>query len=92
MFDVLIRGGTVVDGSGKPGLVADVAVDGERIADVGRRDRGLVAKGMAADLADRATFDNGRQTADGVHHVLVNGQFVLRDGARTAALPGRPLR
>src|ERR1700760_870979 len=34
-FDLLIRGGTVIDGSGKPRVRADVAVRGDRIAAVG---------------------------------------------------------
>src|SRR5262245_3749639 len=34
-FDVLIRGGTVCDGSGKPPQRADVALRGDRIAAVG---------------------------------------------------------
>ena len=63
-------------------------------------DRGLLRKGMAADvvvfdpetIADRATFENGRQLAVGVEHVVVNGDLVLRDGRRTQALPGRALR
>jgi N-acyl-D-amino-acid deacylase len=35
MHDLVIRGGTVVDGSGMPAKIADVAVDGGSIADVG---------------------------------------------------------
>ena len=35
MHDLVIRGGTVVDGSGEPARIADVAIDGERIAAVG---------------------------------------------------------
>lgn len=34
-FDVLIRGGTVIDGSGAAALRADVGIDGERIVAVG---------------------------------------------------------
>lgn len=34
-YDVLIRNGTVVDGSGAPPIVADVAISGDRIAALG---------------------------------------------------------
>src|SRR4029079_17015424 len=34
-FDVVIRGGTVYDGSGGPGRVADVGLRGDRIVAVG---------------------------------------------------------
>ncbi len=33
--DLVIRGGTVVDGTGAPGRSADVAIDGDRIAEIG---------------------------------------------------------
>lgn len=64
------------------------------------RDRGLVRPGYAADLvlfdpetiADRATHDDPRRTPDGIPYVLVNGEFVIDDGHRTAALPGPSIR
>jgi N-acyl-D-amino-acid deacylase len=67
---------------------------------LGLVDRGLVRPGMAADvvvfdpdrIADRATYEDGRQLAAGVRHVLVNGEPVLVEGERTAARPGRALR
>jgi N-acyl-D-amino-acid deacylase len=62
--------------------------------------RGLLKEGMFADIvifdaatiADRATFDEPHQLSVGVHHVLVNGVPVLRDGVHTDATPGRALR
>jgi N-acyl-D-amino-acid deacylase len=36
MFDLLLRRGTVIDGSGSPGVVADVGVVGDRVTAVGR--------------------------------------------------------
>jgi len=66
----------------------------------GLKDRGLLARGFAADvvvfdpatIADRSTYTAGRELATGVRDVLVNGVPVLRDGERTASLPGRGLR
>jgi N-acyl-D-amino-acid deacylase len=34
MHDIVIRGGTIVDGTGKPGFSGDVSISGERIAEV----------------------------------------------------------
>jgi N-acyl-D-amino-acid deacylase len=67
---------------------------------LGLGDRGLVRPGLAADLAvldadriaDQATYEDGRRLAVGMVHVLVNGEPVLLDGARTPARPGRALR
>ena len=35
-YDLVIRGGTVVDGTGVPATTADVAIDGDRVVEVGR--------------------------------------------------------
>jgi N-acyl-D-amino-acid deacylase len=45
-----------------------------------------------ATVRDVATYENPRQPALGVKHVLVNGVEVLRDGRLTQARPGRALR
>ena len=43
-------------------------------------------------IIDTATFEDDLSYSEGVVHVLVNGQFVVRDGANVAgATPGRPL-
>jgi N-acyl-D-aspartate/D-glutamate deacylase len=36
-FDIAIRGGTIYDGSGKPGHAGDLAIQGDRIVEVGGR-------------------------------------------------------
>lgn len=67
---------------------------------LGLTDRGRVAPGLAADLVlfdpdtviDAATFDEPRRTAPGIPYVLVSGEFVIDDGRRTSALPGRSVR
>jgi N-acyl-D-amino-acid deacylase len=66
----------------------------------GLQDRGLIGVGMAADvvvfdpdkITDRSTYDEGRKLAEGVDHVVVNGELVLHQGRRTPATPGRPLK
>jgi N-acyl-D-amino-acid deacylase len=42
-FDAIIRNGTVFDGSGEPGVVADVGVTGDRVAAVGDLGRATAA-------------------------------------------------
>lgn len=62
-------------------------------------DRGLLRAGMAADIvvfdperiADRSEFTKPHQYSVGIRHVLVNGEFVLRDEQMTGARPGRVL-
>jgi len=66
----------------------------------GLRDRGIVREGAFADLVifdpqqirDTATYENPRQFAEGIRHVIVNGRVVLREGGLSEARPGRALR
>ena len=66
-------------------------------ATIGMSDRGLIALGMAADIAvfdpntiiDHATYENPALPSEGVRHVLVNGVLALKDGAPTGNR-GRP--
>ncbi|WP_432514527.1 N-acyl-D-amino-acid deacylase family protein [Kineococcus sp. SYSU DK001] len=69
-------------------------------ARLGLHDRGVLRPGAVADLvlfdpatvAAGATFAEPRRQAVGIPHVLLGGEFVVRDGVRTAATPGRALR
>ena len=66
----------------------------------GLKDRGLLREKLAADVIvfdpaavqDRSTYENGREFAAGMEHVIVNGEVVLHNGQRTKALPGRALK
>lgn len=67
---------------------------------IGLSDRGRIAPGKKADLVvfdaegvrDGATFDEPHRYPTGIPHVLVNGVFVIENGAHTGARPGRVLR
>lgn len=52
-FDLLIRGGTVVDGMGGPGYVADVAVTANRIALISRTPVDPASARVVLDATDR---------------------------------------
>ena len=45
-----------------------------------------------AAITDTATFDNPKQQALGISHVIVNGQCAIEDGRPTGRLAGRALR
>ncbi|MEX2660981.1 MAG: D-aminoacylase [Vicinamibacterales bacterium] len=66
----------------------------------GMKDRGVIREGAAADIlifdpanvAERSTYTDPHQLAEGMDYVLVNGQAVVADGKFTSALPGKVLR
>jgi N-acyl-D-amino-acid deacylase len=71
MHDLVIRGGTVVDGTGAPARTADIAVDGGRISSVGscageEADRTVDADGLLVTpgFVDIHTHYDGQATWD----------------------------
>lgn len=78
-YDLIIRGGTLVDGSGGPSRAGDVAVDGDRIAAVG--DLGAATAGRVIDANGLHVFPGFIDTHS---HAM---PALLRDQLRTA----RPL-
>lgn len=62
-------------------------------------DRGALQEGAVADIAvfdldavrDAATFTDPHQLSEGMIHVLVNGEFAIRDGEFTGTRAGRVL-
>ncbi len=62
--------------------------------------RGTLITGNFADIAifdanaiiDKATFDDPHQFAEGMVHVFVNGEQVLKNGQHTGATPGKVVR
>jgi N-acyl-D-amino-acid deacylase len=66
---------------------------------LGLKDRGVLGKGMAADLvlfdpaeiADRSTYTSPHQFPAGLPYVVVNGKIVVKEGQHTGLKPGRAL-
>ena len=84
MFDVLIAGGTVVDGTGRPGFPADVWIKGKTIAHVGNLSGATAARIIdASGLTVSPGFIDAHAHADGA--LLVDGQHAsgIRQGITT---------
>ena len=80
-YDLLVRGGTIYDGSGSPGLAGDVAIRGDRIAYVGpeapgraRREIDATGKAVAPGFINMLSWSSESLLVDG------RGQGELRQG------------
>jgi N-acyl-D-aspartate/D-glutamate deacylase len=66
MHDIIIRGGTLFDGAGRPGVIGDLAIEGGRIAAIGSAD------------AARETIDaEGLAVAPGFIDIKTHSDFTL---------------
>lgn len=71
-FDILIRNGTIYDGTGAPGYVADVAIRNDRVAAIG---------GFSGSTADLEIDANGLAVAPGFFNLLSHAHLsLLKDG------------
>lgn len=72
--------------------LSSLPCDNLKIQKRGRLKVGYYADVLAFDLAkmkDNATFEKPHQLSDGMVHVFVNGQQVLKDGTHTGVKSGR---
>ncbi|HET9276473.1 MAG TPA: D-aminoacylase [Gemmatimonadales bacterium] len=86
-YDLVLRSGTVFDGTGATGREADVAIAGDRIVAVGRR---LRARGREEiDVRDRAVapgFSDLHSHADGTLFQDPRAESVIRQGITTVVV------
>ncbi len=104
-YDLLIKNGTIVDGTGSPRFRADVAVSGGQIAEIGKIQKDLAADFAIFDMNTVGSVKRGEMRNDlpgggrrlvipaqGVQYTVVNGAVLYEDNKHTGALPGQVLR
>ncbi len=86
-YDVIIRGGTVYDGSGKPGMMVDVAMNGDTLAFIGDLKNAVGKKEIdAKGLAVAPGFINMLSHAEGSLLFDGNSQSDIRQGVTLEVL------
>jgi N-acyl-D-amino-acid deacylase len=83
-WDILIRGGTIIDGSGRAGEVADVAITGGRIAAIGSALSGGATRAVdAAGLAVTPGFIDIKTHSDFTLPINPKAESKVRQGVTT---------
>src|SRR5260370_7008046 len=81
-YDLIVKNGTVVDGTGAPRLVADVAVNGGKIAAIGKIKDGARRTIDASDLVVAPGFVDP--------HTHYDAQICWDPLATSSSCPARP--
>src|SRR6185295_12216826 len=87
-YDVLIRNGRVLDGSGNPWLAADIGVRGGRIVDMGRLGNAAAAQVIDASRLTVAPgfIDVHSHASQGLEGALKEARQLIAQGITTVAL------
>jgi len=88
-YELIIRNGHIIDGTGSPWYAADVGIRAGRIAALGSLELVVFDPGAIRDVA---TYEDPNRFPEGMSFVLVNGVPVLEQGKMTEARPGKVLR
>ena len=83
MHDILIRGGTVYDGAGNPGVAGDVAIAGGRITAIGRVDGAAQCVIDATGLAVAPGFIDIKTHSDFTLPINPKAESKVRQGVTT---------
>lgn len=83
MFDYLIKDGMLLDGSGKPGFAGDIAIQGGKIAAIGRIDAAAARVISASGLVVTPGFIDIHRHADAAVFRPDFGQLELHQGLTT---------
>ena len=83
MFDYLIKDGMLLDGSGKPGFAGDIAIQGGKIAAIGRIDAAAARAISASGLVVTPGFIDIHRHADAAVFRPDFGQLELHQGLTT---------